>query len=594
MQFQAFRFPSYHALLSLMMLVDTTAPVISDCRNFTLTADPGQQTATLSREQRMFTVVDDQDCDATINLPSQQYAIGTTQYALDAFDSSNNMHMDACVGYITVTGSLSGSSTEEPSSSIPLDPTSIGGVDRIPPVLVCPMHSRQARSIFSIIIDENGTGSFECVINNSFTIWCESASVTDNVGVTRLEQSPPPTAAFTTPSTIVITAWDAENNNASCNFTVLVNDNTPPLVTCPADTIVPEDPASLMRNVVILVRAKDNVSLRSVSIRKVSSQALVERLLLPPDFGSAMFSRNSTVAVEAGSSETFELSATDGNAVTGNGLTSSCTFNVTVQRSQLTSSLLSLASTPVSEVDANFVKNITESAENLTALQASIVIDVVAQLVAVVNTSTAPAIFSALDNLNTLPVETIQAAQSSTGGATRIREAILDFATAISGTQEGTVVLEGESLKIVTTAANASNLPTFSFNENSTQPGAEPVFAATLEPSSLEVEPNATRVVALFSLFRDDRLFPSSETTVLSSPVVDITILGARLNGTLDFSVKPDVLMPSNPFRCVFWSEDTSRWNDSGLTTIINAETVDCSSVHLTNFAVLVVSCVCV
>eukprot|EP00048_Salpingoeca_helianthica_P007901 m.115946 g.115946 ORF g.115946 m.115946 type:complete len:1259 (-) comp14456_c1_seq4:176-3952(-) len=557
--------------LRIRLACDTTAPNATTCPNLTLGTLPGTQTARLGADvnlnQLTVNVADDQDCPTNFTFypPQSSFALGTTRFGVNVSDSAGNTRVNACMAVFNV-------------------------IDTDPPAITCPRGNPR------LTLGADGTLIWPCVVNNNATTNCLGVLASDNVGVVRLQQTPPPNSSLTWPMTIInITAWDARGNNATCSIPVVVNDVTPPRITCPSSMEVDEDPVLLVRNVSVRLRAWDNamlsvyvVTLLPSGYQDESSQNGLQ-MVATSLRGNVNRTFDVVVQVAAGTTQTFQATAYDGTYSTAQ-----CSFNVTVLRSQLTSALLSLESTPVSQIDPVLVRNITQDAENMTALQASIVVNVVSQLVATANATTAPAIFSALDNLNALPADTIEASESASGSASRIREAVLTFAMAISATQDGTQVLEGESLKIVTTAANASNLPTFTFNDSSSSSsaGAEPGFAARLAPDALAV--NASRVVALFSLFRDDRMFPtsgangSSSTETVASAVVDVTILGATLNGSLEFSVRPTGFAADKPFRCVFWSVDDNVWNDSGLTTSVTAAGVDCESVHLTNFAVLV------
>eukprot|EP00048_Salpingoeca_helianthica_P007898 m.115884 g.115884 ORF g.115884 m.115884 type:complete len:1210 (-) comp14456_c1_seq1:25-3654(-) len=556
--------------LRIRLACDTTAPNATTCPNLTLGTLPGTQTARLGADvnlnQLTVNVADDQDCPTNFTFypPQSSFALGTTRFGVNVSDSAGNTRVNACMAVFNV-------------------------IDTDPPAITCPRGNPR------LTLGADGTLIWPCVVNNNATTNCLGVLASDNVGVVRLQQTPPPNSSLTWPMTIInITAWDARGNNATCSIPVVVNDVTPPRITCPSSMEVDEDPVLLVRNVSVRLRAWDNamlsvyvVTLLPSGYQDESSQNGLQ-MVATSLRGNVNRTFDVVVQVAAGTTQTFQATAYDGTYSTAQ-----CSFNVTVLRSQLTSALLSLESTPVSQIDPVLVRNITQDAENMTALQASIVVNVVSQLVATANATTAPAIFSALDNLNALPADTIEASESASGSASRIREAVLTFAMAISATQDGTQVLEGESLKIVTTAANASNLPTFTFNDSSSSSsaGAEPGFAARLAPDALAV--NASRVVALFSLFRDDRMFPtsgangSSSTETVASAVVDVTILGATLNGSLEFSVRPTGFAADKPFRCVFWSVDDNVWNDSGLTTSVTAAGVDCESVHLTNFAVL-------
>lgn len=92
-------------------------------------------------------------------------------------------------------------------------------------------------------------------------------------------------------------------------------------------------------------------------------------------------------------------------------------------------------------------------------------------------------------------------------------------------------------------------------------------------------------VSAYFIMRNDSRLYPTETGQVVLTCVVDTTLLGAHLNGTMKFSyVSPN----TSTTACAYWTAQKS-WDRSGVTTIVEDGIVRCETVHLTNFAVLAV-----
>lgn len=97
------------------------------------------------------------------------------------------------------------------------------------------------------------------------------------------------------------------------------------------------------------------------------------------------------------------------------------------------------------------------------------------------------------------------------------------------------------------------------------------------------------RVNVMFSIFHDDRLFQSVTPVTLASPVVDLSLQGAVLNGSMAFVLTPQSYNATASYTCVFWNTGTLQWDTTGVTTMRVNGSVLCMSVHLTSFAVLVV-----
>ncbi len=96
--------------------------------------------------------------------------------------------------------------------------------------------------------------------------------------------------------------------------------------------------------------------------------------------------------------------------------------------------------------------------------------------------------------------------------------------------------------------------------------------------------------LGIFTKFADDRFFVGSALAIASgTPVVDVSLFNATLRDTLIFTVSiiPD---PAKDHMCGYWHEGRKTWDNHGMTTTVKDGFVSCTSTHLTNFAVLVVS----
>jgi len=84
-------------------------------------------------------------------------------------------------------------------------------------------------------------------------------SVSDNCSGATVSCNPPSGSTFPKgPTTVTCTAHDAANNTASCTFTVTVNDNQNPTITCPANIARPNDPGLCSAVVSFSATANDN------------------------------------------------------------------------------------------------------------------------------------------------------------------------------------------------------------------------------------------------------------------------------------------------------------------------------------------------
>jgi gliding motility-associated-like protein len=132
------------------------------------------------------------------------------------------------------------------------------------------------------------------------------AVTADNcAGAVTVAQTPPPATVIVGTTTITLTATDAAGNTASCTFDVLLDDTTPPTITCPGNTTENVDANCdfTLPDYTGLATANDNCGVPTVT------QA-------PPA---------GTIISGSGTMQTITLTATDAN-----GNTADCTFDVTL------------------------------------------------------------------------------------------------------------------------------------------------------------------------------------------------------------------------------------------------------------------------
>src|SRR6185295_12572228 len=191
-------------------------PVLTRPANIAVNNDPGQCSAVVS-----FTASATDNCPglgAVTCSPASGTAFpkGSTTVNCSATDAAGNA--GSCSFTVTVT-------------------------DNEPPVLTCPAN----------IAVSTDPGQCSAVV--SFT-----ASATDNCpGLGAVTCSPASGTAFPKGSTTVnCSATDAAGNAGSCSFTVTVTDNEPPVLTCPANIAVNNDPGQCSAVVSFTASAIDN------------------------------------------------------------------------------------------------------------------------------------------------------------------------------------------------------------------------------------------------------------------------------------------------------------------------------------------------
>jgi choice-of-anchor B domain-containing protein len=191
---------------------DTEAPLVSCSDDITVSNDPGQCGAIVSFEA---TATD--NCGASISYqPASDsfFSVGTTIVTATATDSSGNT--STCTFEIIVND------TETPIISCPVDITV----------------SNDPGQCGAIVIFE--------------------ATATDNCGAT-VSYEPASGSFFTVGNTIVTaTATDSAGNTSTCTFEIIVNDTETPIISCPVDITVSNDPGQCGAIVIFEATATDN------------------------------------------------------------------------------------------------------------------------------------------------------------------------------------------------------------------------------------------------------------------------------------------------------------------------------------------------
>ena len=180
---------------------DTEAPVITGCpTDITTVNDPGLCGAVVTWAEPL---ASDNCAIASFSSTDSSgtfFPGGTTTILYVAIDSSGNV--DSCSFTITVT-------------------------DNEPPVLACPMD----------ITQDTDPGVCEAVVT-----WMVP-NVTDNCAMDTVVATHQPGDTFGLGTTMVTyIAIDSAGNADTCSFTVTIEDNEGPLLICPADTVVANDP----------------------------------------------------------------------------------------------------------------------------------------------------------------------------------------------------------------------------------------------------------------------------------------------------------------------------------------------------------------
>ena len=193
---------------------DDEDPVVTCPADIIVSNDPGLCSAVVN-----FTPTATDNCPgvATSSVPASGsvFPVGTTEVTVTAVDASGNT--DVCTFNVTVD-------------------------DDENPVVTCPAD----------IIVSNDPGQCDAVVN--FT-----PTVTDNCAGATFVSVPASGSVFPVGTTLVtVTATDAAGNTNVCTFNVTVDDDENPVVTCPADIIVSNDPGQCDAVVTFTPTISDN------------------------------------------------------------------------------------------------------------------------------------------------------------------------------------------------------------------------------------------------------------------------------------------------------------------------------------------------
>jgi hypothetical protein len=194
-------------------------------------SDLGRTTAAVDYRGRL-SVTDDFPGATWIadRMPGSAFAIGTSTVSVTAVDASANRTQRTFT--ITVTDSL-------------------------PPVVNCPPD----------LLRPTDPGASNAVVR-----W--TCSATDNLPGCTTTCTPPSGSAFQIGiTTVVCSARDAAGNTANCMFTVMVVDRELPVLTVPANMVVPTDPAQNIALVSYNATVMDNVPGATVDCTPPSASA---------------------------------------------------------------------------------------------------------------------------------------------------------------------------------------------------------------------------------------------------------------------------------------------------------------------------------
>ncbi|HEX5220995.1 MAG TPA: Ig-like domain-containing protein [Verrucomicrobiae bacterium] len=328
----------------LVTVLDTEAPIITCPTNLVFNADAGQ----CNRSNVIFTLSALDNCAVTnlVSIPASgsTFPPGVTTVTNIATDSSGNQTV--CTFTVTVLDSqgptltcpanivvnaAAGQCTSNVTFSVTATDTcgSVTNIVSVPasgsafPVGVTTVTNtatdnsgNTSTCTFTVTVRDNQGPAITCppnIVVNAAAGQCTSNvtfSVTaiDGCGsVTNLVSVPASGSAFPVGvTTVTNTATDSSGNSSSCTFTVTVQDNQGPVVTCPANVVVNAAPGQCASNVTFSVTATD-------------ACGSVTNLVSIPATGSAFPVGITTVT----------NTATDNS-----GNTSTCTFTVTVLDNQ--------------------------------------------------------------------------------------------------------------------------------------------------------------------------------------------------------------------------------------------------------------------
>ncbi|MBN2681515.1 MAG: HYR domain-containing protein [Bacteroidales bacterium] len=130
------------------------------------------------------------------------------------------------------------------------------------------------------------------------------ATASDNCSVPVVSQSPPSGTTVSSNTTITLTATDGNGNTANCNFQLILEDNSNPILSCPGDQTEPASVGcnAVLGNYISLVTASDNcdasltITQTPVSGTAISTTTLVTITATDDDGNQSQCSFNVTPA----------------------------------------------------------------------------------------------------------------------------------------------------------------------------------------------------------------------------------------------------------------------------------------------------------
>ncbi len=277
---------------------DVEAPVISGCPS-PITVQTGPNNPNCSQTATWTEPTANDNCDGPVaffsrsHAPGSAFPVGTTQVTYTFKDSKGNTN--TCQFNVVV-------------------------IDNTPPVVSnCPAN----------ITVQTGANNPNC----SQTVNWTEPTATDNCGgaLSFFSRSNAPGSTFNVGTTQVTYVFkDAANNQSTCSFNVIVQDNTPPEITCPQDIEVDNTTGVCGASVTFNASASDNCSTPTKKYY-LNYQTVNQTEITSPHVFTVGTTQVTAVATDAANNSsnpcTFNVKVNDKEAPT----ISNCPANITVQ-----------------------------------------------------------------------------------------------------------------------------------------------------------------------------------------------------------------------------------------------------------------------
>eukprot|EP00047_Mylnosiga_fluctuans_P022343 m.118152 g.118152 ORF g.118152 m.118152 type:complete len:1458 (+) comp9225_c1_seq2:77-4450(+) len=516
-------------------------------------------------------VSDPMDCAASISLPAQNYSIGTTLVPL-RYNGTLGLSR-ACTMAITV-------------------------VDVQPATVTCPPNGTR----FPLSRGAE-TATVQCLAGVAFSVAC-GGFIKSRADVKAVYQSPSATTPLPAgPAVFIFTIMTVNGINTTCNTSFLIVDSEVPAFVCPGNITVPENPNGPTALVRVPFNISDNSGLASVSVTRVVGPAGNTSMSQSvTNFSTVVKNYISVVSVEAppGARVALLVTATDKS-----GNMAGCNATINFAQSSITSQILAVGNliqnaTVATAIEA--VSNITTGA-NMSASQVALLAPMINSIVTNAisrNYTNMPNLFNVLDSIGSQPPAVLVAAGALGNTTTQLRDSVALVASALvsqlqnsdnatstsasittqGGSASKTAVLVGASMTITVVVAEVSGANAVTAVDFSAGPARFSLTTSSISTS------NGTTFGAAFIVYNDARLFSSDTSTAVVTPVVDVTLSHSVLNGSMEFSMLPSGYCQGIQYQCAYWGNGT--WLSDGLSSTNTDAGVLCSTVHLTNFAVLV------